>query len=201
MPVGPGGGVEGDAALIRRYSNAERRLHGAARKAVSATTRRLQLGLRAEVQTIFTRNQRAANAIRSVVYDNSQGFGNHNRADAAGIIFSKFGRREGGRFVDFLAPYLTGRNILPRRGKFLAVPLRPGKRNRVPRPEMKLRPVKTRRGLFLVKQTRTRTLFMFLLIPFARIRRRLRLGSLMANGRTVLSSEAIQAYGEVMRTA
>jgi len=199
--------------VIRQLANLERRAHGAARKAVGETTRKVKLGIRREVQSIFRKNARAGNAIRSVVYDNTQApsgprpgravvRGRH-KSDTAGVIFSKFGRGKGAAYQDYLLPYITGRDILPKKGKYLAVPLLPGKRNRKPTPEMQLQPVRSGGQLFLVKHQKRKSVFMFLLLKKVPIRRRLRLSPLLRNGQRTLTAETIRAYaamaGEMKR--
>lgn len=201
--------VEGTGRVVQQLDNLARRSRGAAAKAVSETTRRVQLGIRREVNAIFSKNQRAGNAVRSVVYDNAGNDFSSRGVDARGIIYSKFGRRSGGAlsamtgggFIDYLGPYLTGRDILPRQGKYLAIPLQPGKRNRRPQPEMKLEPVTTGGRLYLVKKTRSRTLFMFLLVRKSRIRQRLRLAPILRPARMTLSAEMMDGFRAAARGA
>jgi hypothetical protein len=180
--------VTGQAGIIRGLQNLERRAHGAARKAVGETTRAVQLGIRAEVNSIFRKNRKAGNAIRSVVYANEQS------RRPAGIVFSAFGRREGGRWIDYLLPYITGRPIVPRHGKYLAVPLQKGKRNRKPRPDMDLAAVRSGGRLYLVKHSRTRSLFMFVLVKRIPITRRLRAAAALLRGGAKLPAEIIRQY-------
>lgn len=199
-------GVDG---VIRALANLERRAHGAARRAVGETTRQVQLGLRREVNSIFRKNARAGNAIRSVVYDNrtattvrrsgrGRAFaiegGAAHRSDAAGLVFSKFGRGRGAAYVDYLLPYITGAAILPRTARYLAIPLQPGKANRRPRAEMNLATVASGGRVYLVKKMARKTLFMFLLVPRARVHHRLRLAGLLATGSRTLTAAAIRAY-------
>lgn len=203
--------VLGVDAVIRALANLERRAHGAAKHAVGATTRKVQLELRGEVNAIFRRNARAGNAIRSVVYDNrtattvrrsgrgrafaiEAGLGEGHRSDAAGIVFSKFGRGRGAAYVDYLVPYLTGRDILPKTARNLAIPLQPGKRNRKPTADMRLALVKSGGRLFLVRHQGRKSVFMFQLVPRTRVHHRLRLASLLANGSRTLKAAAIRGY-------
>jgi hypothetical protein len=51
---------------------------------------------------------RPSNAIRSRLYEGGQ--------DPAGIVYSKFGRREGGQYVDYLLPHIQGATMRPRAG-------------------------------------------------------------------------------------
>lgn len=210
--------VHGTKEVIRFLSNLERRAHGAARRAVGETTRQVQLGIRAEVNSIFRKNAKAGNAIRSVVYDNTQARGTgpgrgflidtarlRHRADTAGIVFSKFGSRtrNPGRYTDYLLPYITGQAILPKKGRYLAIPLLPGRRWRKPRPDMNLAPVFTRGQLYLVQHMKRKSVFAFLLLKKITIRRRLRLASVMSRGGRTLTGAVIKEYaalaGEMRR--
>jgi hypothetical protein len=155
-------------SLKKLEEGKRRRAHGA----VGRASRRVQLAVRADVNRIF-KGRRVGNAVRRLVFDNKE----HG---SAAIVFSKFGRRVGGEFVDYLAPYLTGKDIRPKRGRYLAIPLQRGRRNRDPRQvKGKLRPVRIGSRLFLVKTTRAKTLFMFLLLPRVKIRKRLRTRSIV----------------------
>ncbi len=89
-------------------------------------------------------------------------------------MFSKFGRSENGQFVDCLGPYITGKDIRPHPGRYLVFPLQRGKRNRDPKTFKNLHTISLAGRLYLVRSTRTRTTFMFLLIPWVRITKRLR---------------------------
>ena len=162
--------------LDRALKRADLRTRAAARTSVAETSLRVQKAIRADVDRIFSggtirlrrgKGRRVSGAIRRALFDNRE------RGTAA-LVFSKFGRRECGVFVDFLGPYLTGRDIRPRRGRYLAVPLQPGRRNRDPRAFRNLRPVAVAGRLYLVRSTRTRTTFMFLLLPRVRVTRRLK---------------------------
>lgn len=170
MSVGLSVAVLGQQAIRRELERYERKLHDKNLRVVKTGVRQVQIAIRRDVSRIFKKNRRAANAVRSVVYDNGRGRG------AAGLIFSKFGKKSGGQFVDFLGPYLTGRAIVPRNAKNLAVPLQKGKRNRDPSrfKAGELQQISVAGQLYLIKQTRTRTTFMFLLIPKVTIRRRIR---------------------------
>jgi len=155
---------------------AELRTRAAARAAVGETSLRVQKAIRADVDRIFSggtirqrrgKGRRVSGAVRRKLFDN-------RARGTAVLVFSKFGRRENGRFVDYLGPYITGRDIRPRRGRYLAVPLQRGKRNRDPRNIKNLHAVAIGGRLYLVRSTRTRTTFMFLLLPRVKITRRLR---------------------------
>jgi len=165
---------------VRRFKAAIDRAHKrtlrAANKGVSESSAALQKEIRREVDRIFSgasgfrrrkKSRRVSGAIRRKVYDNKE------RGSAA-LIFNKFGRREHGRFIDYLGPYLTGRDITPRRGRAMAIPLQPGKKNRDPKNFPNLVAIKIAGRIYLVRHTRTRSLFMFMLLPRVRVRHRLR---------------------------
>lgn len=161
-----------DEALRR----AELRTRAAVRAAVDQVSRRTQLAIRKDVDSIFSggtirqrrgKGRRVGNAVRRKLYDNK------SRGTAA-LVFSSFGRREGGEFVDYLGPYITGRDIRPKRARFLTIPLQRGKKNRDPGKFKNLHTVAIGGRLFLVRSTRTRTTFMFLLLPRIKITKRLR---------------------------
>ena len=161
--------------LDKAIKRVELRTRAAARTSVNETSRRTQLAIRKDVDRIFSggtirqrrgKGRRVGNAIRRKLFDN------HARGTAA-LVFSKFGRREGGEFVDYLGPYITGKDIRPKRGRYLVVPLQRGKKNRDPRNIKNLHTISVAGRLYLVRSTRTRTTFMFLLIPRVRITRRL----------------------------
>ncbi len=168
--------LSGLKKLDDALKKAELRTRAAGRISVDKTTRRVQLALRADVNRIFSggtirqrrgKGRRVGNSVRRKLFDNK------SRGTAA-LIFSKFGRRQGGQFVDFLGPYITGRDIRPRRARFLTVPLQRGKKNRDPKNFGDLHTISIAGRLYLVRSTRTRTTFMFLLLPRVKITKRLR---------------------------
>lgn len=185
---------------LKKLDEALRRLElqgrRAARSSVDETSRRIQQALRADVDRIFSggtvrarrgRGRSVAKAVRRKVYDNGP------RGTAA-LVYSKFGRREGGEFVDYLGPYLTGRDIRPNRARHLAVPLQRGKKNRDPRNFDDLRAVTIGNRLFLVRVTRTRTTFMFLLLPRVRITKRLRAARIARREAQAMAGRARRGY-------
>ncbi len=168
--------LSGLKKLADALKKAELRTRAAGRTSVDKTTRRVQLAIRADVDRIFSggtvrqrrgKGQRIGNLVRRKLFDNK------SRGTAA-LIYSKFGRRRGGQFVDYLGPYITGRDIRPRRARFLTVPLQRGKKNRDPKNFSDLHAVSIAGRLYLVRSTRTRTTFMFLLLPRVKITKRLR---------------------------
>ncbi len=175
---------------------AELRTRAAARAAVDETSLRVQKAIRADVDRIFSggtvrlrrgKGRRVSGAVRRKLFDN-------RARGTAALVFSKFGRREGGEFVDYLGPYITGRDIRPRRGRYLAIPLQRGKRNRDPKTFKNLHTIAIGGRLFLVRSTRTRTTFMFLLIPRVRITRRLRAKKIALREARLMAGRAQRAF-------
>ena len=82
------------------------------RRAVRGRTRALQLEIRVVVNATFGGSGRAGNAIRSRYYEDGN----------AGLVWSKLGRREGVKFVDYLLPFVTGAVIRPVRRRMLLIP-------------------------------------------------------------------------------
>lgn len=64
------------------------------------------------------------NAIRSKLYNDAAGSagGVELLKASTGLVYSKLGRRQGGRFVDYLQPFTTGATIRPTRGKYMIIP-------------------------------------------------------------------------------
>ena len=182
--------------LDEAIKHAELRTRAAARTAVDETSLTLQKAIRADVDRIFSggtvrlrrgKGRRVSGAVRRKLFDN------RSRGTAA-LVFSKFGRREGGRFVDYLGPYITGKDIRPRRGRYLVIPLQRGKRNRDPKAFRNLHTISVAGRLYLVRSTRTRTTFMFLLIPRVRITRRLRAARIARREARAMAGRARRAF-------
>jgi len=175
---------------------AELRTRAATRAAVDETSLKMQKAIRADVDRIFSggtvqlrrgKGRRVSDAVRRKLFDN-------RARGTAALVFSKFGRRENGQFVDYLGPYITGRDIRPRRGRYLVIPLQRGKRNRDPKNMKNLHAVAIGGRLFLVRSTRTRTTFMFLLIPRVRITRRLRAARIARREARAMAGRAQRAF-------
>lgn len=160
------GSIKGLRALRRANKRLERKTKTATRSQVRSTTNEVKAQARRDVKRIFPKNNKVANSVRSKFYDN-------NRAGDAGQIFDKFGRRVGGKFQSNLAPYITGKPIRPRRGRFLAIWRGRGKR-KTPKQFRGLVSIRTRGGVWLVRHTRSRTTFLFQLVRSVRPRKRLR---------------------------
>lgn len=169
--------LRGLKRLDRALKRAETQTLAAAKAAVNRVSLDVQRAIRRDIDRVFSgsstfrkrrgKGRKVSNALRRKLFDNK------SRGSAA-LIFSKFGRRREGEFVDFFGARITGRDITPRRSRFLTIPLQPGKRNRDPGKFKNLTTVSSGGRLFLIRSTRTRTTFMFLLIPRAKIRKRLR---------------------------
>ena len=145
--------------------------------AAKRATRDLQLDVRAEVQRGFSDSvggsaKRVANAIRQKLFDDRD-------RGATGIVFSRFGRTgPNGEFVDYLLPFTRGAELTPRSSKFLYISLERGTRNRRRR-RIPVRQTKNvsfvpgKRGkVFVVRQTRTRSTLIAMLVPRVRLRKR-----------------------------
>lgn len=161
--------ITGQVQVIRALDNLERRAHGAARHGVSATTRSAQLRLRGQVNAIFSRNRKAGNAVRSAVYDNGE-------RGVSGVIWSRFGRRAAGQYVDFLGPYISGRDITPRHGRYLAIAFqrrRGGKNNAKPSQVRGLEPAVVDGRLYLVRRQGKKVTFFFELVQRVKVTKRL----------------------------
>jgi len=153
--------------LRKGLERAERASRMSVRKSVDESSRAIQLEVRRDVGRIFRKNRRAQNAVRRQLFDNKED-------GTAALIFSKFGRAADGRFADFLGPHITGRDITPRRKRFLTVPLQPGRRNRDPSKFPNLKAIRIAGTLFLVRSTRRATIFMFVLVRRIAITKRIR---------------------------
>jgi len=158
------------------------RIAKARRNAIGKTTRSVQLAARDAVNRRFAGSgkvsgggRRIGNAIRSKVYDDGSFKG-------AGLVFSKFGRGRGAGFVDYLLPYVEGATLQPTRGGWLYVPIeKRGKRGprargyRVTAEDKGVRLVKSSDGkrIYIVRQTRTRSILVAVLVKRIRIARSL----------------------------
>jgi len=109
--------------------------------------------------------KRPSNAIRSRLYER----GRDGDAAPAGIVYSKFGRRQNGQFQDYLTPHITGATMRPRaggtdwdalndKGKYLVIPIK-GVSRRVAAPARELRALGTDPQLALIPLPGGRFLF------------------------------------------
>jgi len=168
-------------------------IHGA----VEAGAKEVQAGWRAAVNQRFGRSgrggggRRVANAIRLRVYKN------HDDG-AAATVYSKFGRKDpSGKFVDYLAPHLTGATIAPRGGRWLYIPLQKGRRAKRSRlavgqaKNLAFVPISPGRAL-LVRKTRTRSTPIALLVRRVRISRSLDFDAVVRREQAALGRRLLQ---------
>lgn len=161
--------IERDTKRLRSLSN----------EATKRETDALKNAARDQVRLAFPGGRsrrggrRVANAIRGVMREAGEGF-------QRGTVFSKFGRRAGGEFVDYLLPFVRGGEIRPVNSKWLYIPADGGrgrsrKVRRSARLEKGLRFVPSGEPgkVFLVKETRTRSTLVAVLIRRLRVKQRL----------------------------
>lgn len=98
--------------------------------AIKDSTRALQLAAREEINRRFRGsgrvkggNRRIANAIRSRIFDDGP-------FDTAGLVYSKFGRKSRGQFLDYLAPHVLGATLRPLNSQWLYIPIGGGRSGR-----------------------------------------------------------------------
>lgn len=162
--------------LRRRQAEDARVVAQGVPAATRAVTRRAQLAARAVINARFSGSERVrggsrrvANAVRSRVYEDRGG------QQATGLVYSKFGRGRGDGFVDYLLPHVTGAVIRPRRSKWLYIPVQRGRASRRRRVSERLDknvafiPAEGGRKLYLVRQTKTRSTLIAVLVRRVRI--------------------------------
>lgn len=88
-------------------------------KVVLDATTRLKNSIRREVaQNLDARGKRRPeNAIRGEIYDRKDG-------GYTGFVYSKFGRVENGRYIDYLLPHIKGSTLRPEQSGWLYIPNR-----------------------------------------------------------------------------
>jgi hypothetical protein len=99
-------------------------IRGASVEAVHKTTEEVKLRIRAYIDAHFTNSawtrnshRRVANAsAQSVYYDEVEGKGQY-----AGLVYSKFGKRDSRGFVDFLLLHVRGGTVKPVDGNWLRI--------------------------------------------------------------------------------
>lgn len=172
-----------EGSLRAHMDRDARVLARALRAAPAAATDGLKRDARARVRAAFPRSRRLPNTIRSRLYPSPPA--GSDEIGGAGIVYSKFGRREGGRFVDYFLPHVLGGEIRPRRGRWLYIPLERGRRAGTITASARRRRlvVGLEKGLrfipldgartLIVKQTRNRSTPVALLIRRASLRRKL----------------------------
>lgn len=162
--------LEGTEAFKRSLDGEARAVGDAVRGSVEDTSRAVQLRVRLAVNAAIPASgaRQPGNAIRRRVYRDAEGVG------VAAIVYSRLGRREDGRFVDYLRPHAEGAVFRPTDGrKYMVVPVKGVSRRLKQKyrqldglgtdPKLRLIPVRGGRLLF-VRQTRTRTTLLATLV-------------------------------------
>ena len=191
-------------APFRAAMSRQRRAWDAATLAgVREQTRATQLEVRRAVSMAFAGARgiggrvNIAGAVRSKVYENRDG------AAAAGIVFSKFGGRKDGRFVDYIAPRLFGATVVPLKGDWLMLPMAAaGRSSKSVRREglallkagkLALLPIRGGRALIAVRKTRTRFTPYFVFVRRVHYPRRTSRAALMASAVRELPGRILKA--------
>lgn len=145
-------------------------LQGAAEQSVVETANEIKTEAALQVSRRFTRNRKAARAIRTRVFRDAPG-------DVAALVFSRFGRRgPSGEFIDYLQPIARGLTVRPRASQWLYIPLQRGRRARNMRRSVQATanlafvPIGAGRAL-LVRRTRSRSTLIALLVRRVSFRR------------------------------
>lgn len=181
--------LRGDLREIMARDTA--RLGRAIGGSVGETTTTLKDAARVEVRRVFGRTRagrgarRVSNTIRGRLFEDGE-------IGRTGLVFSKFGRRQGGEFQDFFLPFVRGATIRPKRARFLYIPLGPRtRRSRARRftventRNLRFIPLDRSRTL-IVRQTRTRSTPIALLVRQVRITPRLNFDRLVQRERAKL---------------
>lgn len=164
-------------------------------RTVKRETRRLQLAARDEVNRNLGQRRKIGGAIRSRTFADPDG--------AAGLVYSKFGRGHGRDFADFLVPFTKGAELRPRQSKFLYIPLERGVRARRRRRQsvalsknLRFIPSRDGRKFFLVRETRTRTTLLAVLIRRVKIPKKLDFERLARNLDRVAAEGLVETLEE-----
>lgn len=206
------------ARLLREQKRAGR----ATAAGLHATARAAQLEIRTVVRAAFPgrggRGRRVENAVRMAVYDNGP------KGGAASVWSAFGRGRGKGNFVDFIAPRLFGAHVTPQRGRWLLIPLQAsaelggggrgqtrGSARRIikrledmtttrvkgrgtDRDRIKLIPIKGGRAMLFVRETKTRTTPLALLVKNVRYPQRISRASLTGRALRGLPLEIARAY-------
>ena len=165
-------------------------------KGVDQTSRSLQLAGRDRVNRAFGRSgrrrgRRVGNAIRRRVFDDG-------RFKSAAIVFSRFGRKEGGVFVDYLVPHTRGATIRAKGGRWLFLSRERGRSRRrrlVVRFAKNLAFINIKPGVaLLVRKTRTRSTILGVLFRKVRIRKKLDFQRDVESERNRLAERVVEAW-------
>jgi hypothetical protein len=181
----------------------EEALKAAPLRAVKQHNVELKLAARKRVVAAFPGGdrggQRIGNAIRGKIYENQDG-------SAAGLVYSKAGRREGGKFIDLLVSFTTGKTVGPRRSRWLYIPVAPGQTGTRKRREKRLSvadkknlvfiPARGGRKLYLVRQTRKRSTIIAVLVRRTSLPRRLDFDDLAAKAPDKLAKTYVEVLNE-----
>jgi len=168
----------------------QKKLSRGAQRAVKQTADSLKKRARQTVDAAGFRGRgrsKPSNAIRQQDYPD----------DNAAIVFSKFGRREGGQFIDYLAIHTTGATLRPRRSRWLFIQL-PGAGRRKVRfsPALDKRvafvPVRGGQRILVVRRTRRRTVLLGVLLKRVRITRKLDFNRVTASELNALPQRLLQ---------
>lgn len=170
---------------------------GAVRTVIDASTREVQAGWRNGVLAAFGGKRgaaRMANAVRSQQFATDEG-------GSVGIVYSRLGRRDEvtGKFIDYLAPHVTGATLRPTDGgDWLYIPLGSGRRQRLSRRALQFDerlafvPISGGRAL-LVQRTRRRTTIVALLVRSRRVPASLQFAAITAQTQAKLPGRLIAA--------
>lgn len=165
-------------------------------KGVDQTSRSLQLSARDQVNRAFGRGgrgrrRRVGNAIRRRRFDDG-------RFQKAAIVYSRFGRKEGGTFVDYLVPHTRGATIRAKSGRWLFLSRERGRSRRrrlVVRFAKNLAFVNVKPGVaLLVRRTRTRSTILGVLFRKVRIKKKLDFRRDVDRERTRLAERVVEAW-------
>lgn len=172
-------------------------LQTASEKAVTGTATEIKTAAATQVARRFTRNRRAASAIRTRVYKDGPG-------DVAALVWSRFGRRgPGGEFVDYLEPIARGLTIRPRASQWIYIPLQRGRRAKNMRRSVSATanlafvPIGSGRAL-LVRRTRTRSTLIALLVRRVSFRRGFNFDRIVDQARNAMPGRLVE---EINRNA
>ncbi|GAB4373812.1 MAG: hypothetical protein Kow00114_35970 [Kiloniellaceae bacterium] len=144
------------AGDLREQMAAERRIVArAVRVAPERAAREGKEEYRSHVRQAFgraagRRGRKFENAIRDKAYHDGE-------FRHAALIYSKFGRREGGRFIDYLVPYDRG-GVIKAKGRYMVIPAK-GTSRRVRRDLRDLKRLDEDPKLALIPQPGGRFLF------------------------------------------
>ena len=180
-------------ATIRRDLDS---LDRAIARGVDQTSRSLQLSARDQINRAFGRGgrgrrRRVGNAIRRLQFDDG-------RFKKAAIVYSRFGRKEGGTFVDYLEPHKRGATIRAKGGRWLFLSRERGRSRRrrlIVRFAKNLAFINVKPGVaLLVRKTRTRSTILGVLFRKVRIKKKLDFQRDVERERDRLAERVVEAW-------